>query len=342
MPSHLHEGLLDLVRARPRMLLGLLEPWLGRGLGRRVRLRVEPADLAETRPAEYRADLVLTLGAPRPALAIVLEVQLRRRASKRRAWPAYATAVGARFRCPVALVVLCVDEATARWASRPIEIGPPANAFRAIVIGPQGVPPVLEPREAAQAPELAVLGALANAKGPQGLRAAMTAVTALEGLDAQRARYYYALICQALPAAARAALEKAMLKVDPRLDTPMVRKVLAIGRKEGRAEGRAEGREEGMREARVEARREALLALLRARGLRLDARMRAGVEACDDVALLDVWIRRAATEESARDVLGSKPARGSVRRRNGRAGRSPARRSEAAARTRVRRQSPGS
>jgi hypothetical protein len=107
VPSHLHEGLLDLVRAQPRILLRLLSPWLGPQMRRRGQLRLEPADLSPTRPVEYRADLVLTLRTARPRLAIVLEAQLRRRASKRRVWPAYAVTVGARYRCPVALVVLC-------------------------------------------------------------------------------------------------------------------------------------------------------------------------------------------------------------------------------------------
>jgi hypothetical protein len=190
MPSHLHEGLIDLVRAKPRVLLRLLSPWLGPTLRLRAPLRVEPADMTPTRPVEYRADLVLTLGAPLRELAIVFEAQLRPRASKRRVWPAYASAVRARFRCPVALVVLCVDEATARWAARPIPLGPPDNVFRPVVIGPAGVPKVVEPRRAAAAPELAVISALAHAKGPEALRVAASAVIALEGLDDKRARYY--------------------------------------------------------------------------------------------------------------------------------------------------------
>jgi hypothetical protein len=319
MPSHLHDGLVDLVRAKPRMLLRLLARWLGPEVPRRARLHVEPADLTPTRPIEYRADLVLTLGSPKPLLALVLEAQLHRRTSKRRVWPAYAAAVRARFRCPVVLVVLCVDEATARWAARPIVLGPPDNAFRPVAIGPSVVPKVLERRQAAESPELAVVSALAHARGLDGERVARAAVAGLEGLDPHRARYYYDLICQALPAAARAALEAEMLRVDPKLDTPMVRKVLAIGRSEGRAEGRTEGeargRAQGEAHGRAQGKREALLALLRARAIQIDARARARVETCEDLGALDLWIRRAAVGTCARDVFG--PQAGRARRARG-------------------------
>jgi hypothetical protein len=332
MPSHLHEGLVDLVRAKPRMLLRLLALWLGPEVPRGARLHVEPADLAPTRPIEYRADLVLTLGRPKPLLAIVLEAQLRRRASKRRVWPVYASATRARFRCPVVLVVLCVDEATARWAARPIVLGPPDNAFRPVVIGPSVVPKVLERRHAAESPELAVVSALAHAKGPDGKRVARAAVAGLEGLDDERARYYYDLVCRALPAAARAALEAEMLRVDPKLDTPMVRKVLAIGRSEGRAEGRTEGEARG----RADGKREALLAFLRARGIALDARSRARVEACDDLTALDLWIRRAAVCSCARDVFGPASGRVAGRATKGNGGGAARTRSASASRARKR------
>jgi hypothetical protein len=186
-----------------------------------------------------------------------------------------------------------VDEATARWACRPIPLGPPDNAFRPLVIGPGGVPRVVDQRRAAAAPELAVLSALAHAKGPEALRVATAAVSALEGLDDGPARYCYDLIWRALPNMARRALEAEMMRVDPKLDTPMVRKVLAIGRTEGRAEGI----------------RGALLTLLAERGIDLDARTRTQVERCDDLGLLDLWIRRAVVGTRTRDVFDTAPSR---------------------------------
>jgi hypothetical protein len=146
-------------------------------------------------------------------------------------------------------------------------------------------------------------------------------------------RDYYDLICWALPAAARRALEEAMIRVDPKLDTPMVRKVLAIGRAEGRTEGRLEGRTEGRLEGeargrlegeargravgeargRAEGMRAALLTLLRERRIELGARTRARVQTCEDLAALDLWIRRAVAATCARDVFDPTPARRSRR-----------------------------
>jgi hypothetical protein len=65
------------------------------------------------------------------------------------------------------------------------------------------------------------------------------------------------------------------------------KKNIAIGKAEGKAEGKVE----------------AVLAFLDARGLAISAEQRAQVLACADVAILDRWIRKAATVTSADELF---------------------------------------
>ena len=85
-------------------------------------------------PTEYRADLVALLLRGKPIYGIVVEVQLDRDADKLKTWPLYATALRAKFNCPVSVLVVTPYDAVARWAARPIVIGAPESVFRTLVI----------------------------------------------------------------------------------------------------------------------------------------------------------------------------------------------------------------
>jgi hypothetical protein len=80
--------------------------------------------------------------------------------------------------------------------------------------------------------------------------------------------------------------------------------VLAQGHREGLKKGLEEGLEDGRAQGRVAS----ILAVLEARGLRLGKAARERIEACGDVALLDRWVRRAATVAKTADLF-DEPAR---------------------------------
>ena len=71
----------------------------------------------------YRADLVVSLLDGAPVLGIVIEIQLSPDERKRFAWPAYVVQLRSRLELPVCLLVVTADEATARWAVKPIDLG---------------------------------------------------------------------------------------------------------------------------------------------------------------------------------------------------------------------------
>lgn len=161
MPSMLHEVLIQLFRNRPELAPELLREALDVTLPPYSEIRIESADLADLKPAEYRADLVVLLYNGKPVLGIVVEVQLSQDAHKRFAWPAYAVGLRARILAPVCVLVFTPDRSLVRWASTPIELGG-GNTFTPLVIGPAGVPTVTEISRAIADPELAVLSAMAH------------------------------------------------------------------------------------------------------------------------------------------------------------------------------------
>ncbi len=246
---------------------------------------VESSELGDVVPPEYRADLVLVLeGADgRPALAIVIEVQLRGDPRKRFTWPVYVASLRARFECPVLLLVVAVDPDVAAFCAEPIALGPLGFVLRPTVLGPDAVPVVDDAREAADDPELAVLSALAHAHGPRARDVARAALAAAASLDEERAALYADLVLASLGDAARAALEELMLngKYEPMSD--FAKHHFARGRADGEARGRAEGEARGV------------LAFLDARGLAVSDANRARILGCTDLATLDRWVRRAVT-----------------------------------------------
>lgn len=96
------------------------------------------------------------------------------------------------------------------------------------------------------------------------------------------------VVAQALLAARNRVLEHALLS------------------RETRGEARGEARGEVRGEARGEARGvgRALLTVLAARGLPLDEAARARIDGCDDVAVLNGWLHRAATAAQLDEVFG--------------------------------------
>lgn len=246
MPSQLHEALLSLFQNRPALVPELLRDSLDVALPTFTEVRVESADLNELQPAEYRADLVLLLLDGVPVYGIVIEAQLSPDYRKRFVWPAYVANLRARFKVPVSLLVVTVEERTARWAKETVHIGG-SNFFTPLVLGPSGVPEVTDEDAARADPELAVLSAIAHGKdadSAKAVRIALVAQLASLGLDDDRSRMYFDLVASSLSEAARQEL-RAMDPAKYEYQSDFAKRYVAQGRAEGMAEGKAEGQLQG-------------------------------------------------------------------------------------------------
>lgn len=239
MPSQLHEVLLLLFRNRPELAPQLLRDALHVVLPEYTEARIESAELSQVQPAEYRADLVVLLMNDVPVLGIVVEVQLRRRADKRFAWPVYVTNLRARIRCPVALLVVSPDERVARWCAQPIALGG-GNVFVPFVLGPAGVPIVTDEAIARRDPELAVLSAMAHGASTDAetaVKIALAAIGASVGLDAERSVLYFDLVLASLSEAAKRSLQ-AMDPAKYEYQSEFAKRYFSEGQASGETRGR--------------------------------------------------------------------------------------------------------
>jgi hypothetical protein len=245
MPSQLHEALLYLFRNRPALAPELLRDSLRLALPGFTEARIDSADLTELQPAEYRADLVVLLLEVAPVCGIVVEAQLAPDERKRYVWPVYVTSLRARLELPVYLLVVTAEEATARWAAKPVDLGG-GNSFTPFVLGPSAVPEIADKRRAHADPELAVLSAIAHGRDTDAdkpARIGLAAQIASLGLDEDRSRLYFDLVLASLSEAARRKL-KAMDPAKYEYQSDFAKRYVAQGKAEGKAEGAKAGRSE--------------------------------------------------------------------------------------------------
>ena len=290
MPSMAHEILVDLFKNRPSLAAEILVEVLGLSLPAYTEARLASIDLTEIQPAEYRADVVvLLLNGDIRVRVLIVEVQLAVDPRKRLSLPAYVTVSRAIHGCPAGLLVVAPDPLVAAWCAEPIETGVPDFVLRPPVLRRAAIPVVTDPAEAARRPELAVLSVMAHGETEQGTTIADALLPALQGLDDDRARFYYDLMYNSLNAAARRALE-AMMK-GYQYQSDFAKKYVEQGRNEGRDEGRVE-----------EAARN-LMTVLRARSIALSEAAREKILAQKDPERLERWLEKAAVAPSIAEVL---------------------------------------
>lgn len=279
MPSHLHETLIEMFRDRPLLAAEILRGPLHITVPDFDEARLSSGDLNDVTPTEYRADAVVTLAEEGiTVLAVVIEVQLRIAARKRRSWPAYVATLHARLGCPVVLMVVCPVQAVADWCGDPIPFGPPASVLTPVALGPQQVPLITDAGTARHVPELVVLSALAHGSRPDPIPVFHALLTALDAIDHDHAKLYTDLILSVLPAAARDCLEEFMTTTSHRYQSDFARRYVS--------EGEAH----------------AVLAVLEARGIDIPEDIRDRISACTDLDRLGAWIRQAATAHKIEDL----------------------------------------
>lgn len=238
MPSLQHEVTIEFFRNRPQLARQLLCSNSQMDLPE-YEARFDSADLSQVQPTEYRADGVVTLTCPTDgsaALSIVVEIQRQIQERKRYTWPAYLTTLRARLECPVYLLVLSHDKATATWCAQPIDLG--AGTILPRVVGPAEVPWITDVQDAEANPELAVLSVMAHGLDPDFRRAAAVASAARQAiihLDDEKAVLYLDLILASLSEAARQELPT-MIPAGYEFQSEFVRTHFNKARQDGLAE----------------------------------------------------------------------------------------------------------
>ncbi|MBI2374209.1 MAG: hypothetical protein HYV07_09430 [Deltaproteobacteria bacterium] len=295
MSGAVHEVLLEMLRARPELSLALAR--LAAGVVTPSYSRIESRDTSfvELRLPEYRADLFLLLEDDdgNPVFAIVVEAQLEKDDSKHFSWPVYLAVAHARHQCPVALLVVTLDEEVAAWARRPFWIGP-GMKIRPVVVGPSDFPSEIDVATAKQTPELVMLAARMRGEATTIERV----IDALGALDEEHRELYYDFVKAGLDGHAAAVLEALMQTKGREYLSDFAKKNVAEGFDRGLRQGRQEGRQEAALEVRAEiagALRSSILGALAERALPVSEAERATIEAESDLGRLLRWSQRAAT-----------------------------------------------
>ena len=283
VPSGPHEAAVALFRHSPELAVALLREADALRVPRGLPVRGDAAELGEPVPVELRADRVLVVGRDAPRAGIVVEPQANIDTDKRFSWPAYAASLRLRLRVEVVVLVIALDRKVARWARKPIPTGG-GNVFLPTVIGPDDIPRIISPDEAAKATERAVLSALLHRREAGAARIAHAALVAADALGADQLLRYVDIILASLSSVQRRHLERLMQNNHNEPVSEFGRQKLA----EGRAEGRAA----------------ALLVVLKQRGLAVSDEIAERIHACDDPEQLDAWIRAAITAQRTEEVFG--------------------------------------
>lgn len=169
MVSSAHEAMHRIFREDPGLFARAL-PRAGIDFPEPTAIQPLDTDLTEIRPMDRRVDTLQRIDtADDGSYLLAVEAQGRRDPDKLNSWTYYLAHLYAKYELPPVLLVVCQDKATASWAAEPIRIGPPAHTSITVfplVLGPDNLPAITDPEEAAQDIPLSVFSALTHAKDP--------------------------------------------------------------------------------------------------------------------------------------------------------------------------------
>jgi hypothetical protein len=276
--------------------LGLFARAIQRVLGVEMpvpdQVTVLSVDLTETLPVERRVDSVLLAELLVETVAgrfiLVIESQTEPEETRRSRWPYAIAYLRDKYACDVILLVVCSKPATARWARNPIRIGFGGLVCMTVcpaVLGPDNVPAVTDPAEAARDVCFTVFSALTHSRSGKVGGILEVLADALTTLDAETGASLAEFTEAGLGKTAGRQIWRQLMAI--KSNYPYVSQM--------RAEGRVEGR--------LEEKRESILRIFSNRGLVVSDEVRDRINGCDDMDVLDQWFGHALTVESGAVLL---------------------------------------
>lgn len=273
MPSQWHDSANELFRENPQLAGQILRDLMGVDLPPELPLSLAPGDFTDRPSRDLIADTVIVAGpAEHPARGIIVEIQQNRDKDKRRQWP--------RYDCPVDLLVICPDQATARWYAEPIPTTLDGYTHRPKVLLPAWVPAMTNAGKVAADPLMAVLSVAYHGHAP---RVAEAFLAGIASLGAEPGKNYYECGIRMSPAEVRQILEVLVTTTYKRPYSEVL--------------GRAY--DEGL----IEGQRNTVLMVLKARNLAATDSERERVASCTDLDQLQAWAEAALTAATINDVF---------------------------------------
>lgn len=284
MVSSSHEALHRIFQEDTGAIVRALRKLLGVPFPDTSKTFVVSPDLTEIAPVERRVDTLLQVETEKHGTYLfAIESQSRRDKDKPAAWAYYLSYMYAKFRHQPVLIVLCPDDATARWAARPIILGLPSHpslTVRPLVLGPGNTPVVTDAKEVARDIPIAAFSAITHSRS-EGIDEILKALaTALSKLDPVQENIYAELV--------EAGLGNSPAREIWRDLMPVLMNYF---------------RSQHAQHAFAEVRAGDLLRVLKARGLEVTDETRERIEACKDMDVLGTWVDRAATASRVEDLF---------------------------------------
>ena len=249
-------------------------------------------DATETRSVLQRMiDTVLEVQTEDGPFLLAIEAQNKPDDDKLRNWAYYPAYLHERRGCPVVVIVVCRDVATAKWARNPYRIGlphQPTLVSTPIVVGPDNLPRITDSAQVVADPYAAVLCALTYAHDPEIGGILEQIAAALPELGNERSsKFLVDYIDRGLQGTTAQEIWRKTLSIIPITGT--YRSELAM---ESRAEGLAEGTTE------------AVLRILDHRGITLSPEIRDRIATCKDTDLAKKWLDEVFDVTSAEELSG--------------------------------------
>ncbi|MER7716780.1 hypothetical protein ABTX99_07455 [Streptomyces flaveolus] len=289
MVSPPHEAMHRIFQHDPG-LFSRVSRFLGIDIPRPTSATALPTDLTETSPVERRVDTLLRFEtAEQGPFLLAVEAQGKKDPDKPASWAYYVSYLWTKYRLPTALLVVCQDHATAKWAQQAVSSGPPqlpSLTLTPLVAGPHNMPVITDPEEARADLVLAGLAAITHAAEPAVDAILKALSTALRDAPDDVADPIVEFTAQGLGNRPAKHLWRNLVAVDLSFYKSYISEEI---RDEGRAQASAE----------------ALLIVLEQRGLDVSDDVRARISACDDPEVLRGWLARAVTAPKAEAIFES-------------------------------------
>ncbi|WP_226485954.1 hypothetical protein [Streptomyces parvulus] len=291
MVSSHHEAMHRIFQHDPG-LFSRVSRFLGIDIPKPIGAIALPTDLTEASPVERRVDTLLRFEtAEQGAFLLAVEAQGKKDPGKPASWAYYVSYLWTKYRLPTALLVVCQDHATAKWAQRAVHSGPdqlPTLTLRPLVAGPHNMPVITDPEEARADLVLASLAAITHAAEPVVNAILKALSTALRDVPEDVADPIVEFTAHGLGKSPAKHLWRNLVAAD-----------LSFYKSYLSEELRDEGREQGRAQRGVED----VLLVLEQRGLDVPAHVRVRITECDDPEILRHWLARAVTAPSAEAVF---------------------------------------
>ncbi|QYX78753.1 hypothetical protein [Streptomyces akebiae] len=292
MVTSAHEGLHRIFQEKPEILVPVFGV-LGLPFPEKATVDALTTDVTETKPMERRVDTVLRIGpSDGEDFLLAVEVQGERKPDKERSWPYYVYYLQSKYRLPVLLLVVCQDRRTAKWASGPFDCGTRGwitQRTHPMVVGPDNLPAVTDPRTAANNLAMAAFSALAHARSAQINDILDAMGRALQETDGKAADYFYEFLevnLRGTPAGEKWRDIMSFVSYFPGRGT--VRETAYL---EGEAKGEAKG----------------VLRVLEVRGIPVTDDVRERITTCSDPTRVSAWLDRAGTVTHAEELFAEGP-----------------------------------